>query len=233
MTTPRRPPGARLLALYPSGWRARYEPEVAWILAQEPLTLRGRLDLVRGAIDAHLHPDEPSPLPIAAAIAAGGLLAAHAIVISLQPAPPDWPGYLEESLPLVGLGVAVLLPALVGLWLKLGDGDGALGRIGISLAIAGHLAWLAALALAALRIEYGALTAVTSSVAMAGAALLGVALAGAGRLRLGILLAVAGLAGLAPPAFGWPLLAATWTGVGLVLVLEVPNRRPRELRHVG
>jgi hypothetical protein len=228
-----RPPGARLLALYPTDWRVRYEPEVAWILGQEPLTMRGRVDLVRGAIDAHLHPAEPSPLPIIAAITGGAMLAAHAIALALQPVPPDWPGYLEEALPLVGLGVAALVPALVGLWLKLGDADGAVGRVGIVLAVAGHVAWLAALAVAALRIEYGPLTAVASSIAMAGAALLGVALAGAGRLRLGVLLATAALAGLAPPALGWPLMAAAWTGLGLVLVLEFGAPRSGGFRHVG
>jgi hypothetical protein len=230
--TARQPRGARLLALYPDDWRARYEPEVAWILAQEPLTWRGRLDLVRGAIDAHLHPSDPSPLSIIAAISAGGLLTAHAIVGSLQPVPPDWPGYLEDTLPLVGLAVAALVPALVGLWLKLGDTDGALGRLGIVLGIAGHLAWLAALAGALLGIEYGAITAVTSSVAMVGVALLGVALAGARRLRLGVLLAVAGLVGLAPPAVGWVLSAAAWTALGLVLMMEFGDTRRGALGHV-
>jgi hypothetical protein len=233
VTAARRPPGARLLALYPSDWRARYEAEVAWILEHEPPSLRGRLDLVRGAIDAHLHPLAPSPLPVGAAIAAAGLLSAHAIVVSLQPVPPDWPGYLEETLPLIGLGVVALVPALVGLWLKLGDADGLLGRLGIVVALGGHVAWLTALAAAALRLEYGAITAVASSVAMAGAALLGVALAGAGRLRLGSFLALAGLAGLAPPTLGWPVLAAAWTCLGLVLVLEFSTSRPGRLRHVG
>lgn len=220
MTRARRPPGARLLALYPGDWRQRYEPEVAWILEREPLTMRTRLDLVRGAIDARLHPDAASPLPVLAAVAAAGLLSAHAIVLAVQPVAPDWPGYLDDGLPLVGLAVAALLPALVGLWLKLGDHDGVMGRIGIVLGLAGHAAWLTAILAAGLRIEYGPLTAVASTVAMVGMACLGIALVGAGRAILGAVLAVAALAGVAPPGVGWPLFAATWTIVGLKLLLE-------------
>jgi len=227
VTRQRRPPGARLLALYPGEWRRRYEPEVAWILERAPLTMRSSLDLIRGAIDAHLHPDAPSPLPVLAAVVAAGLLTAHAIVLAVQPVAPDWPGYLDDGLPLVGLAVAALLPALVGLWLKLGDHDGVVGRVGIVLGLAGHAAWLVAIVAAGLRIEYGPLTAVASTVAMTGMACLGVALVGAGRAFHGVVLAIAALAGVAPPGVGWPLFAATWTTLGLKLLLEFerPSRR--------
>lgn len=47
----------RLLRLYPRARRARYGAELASILEAEPPTLGDRFDLVRGAIDAHLHPE--------------------------------------------------------------------------------------------------------------------------------------------------------------------------------
>jgi hypothetical protein len=51
-----------LLRLYPSRWRQRYEEEVAALVNDEPLSLGAILDLLRGAFDAHIHPElgEPS-----------------------------------------------------------------------------------------------------------------------------------------------------------------------------
>lgn len=48
---------SRLLRLYPRAWRARYSAELASILEAQPPQLRDRFDLVRGAFDAHLHPE--------------------------------------------------------------------------------------------------------------------------------------------------------------------------------
>jgi hypothetical protein len=48
---------SRLIALYPATWRARYEDEFLALLAERPpRTIGERLDIVRGAIDARLHP---------------------------------------------------------------------------------------------------------------------------------------------------------------------------------
>ncbi|HET9852090.1 MAG TPA: hypothetical protein VFP56_06245, partial [Candidatus Limnocylindrales bacterium] len=138
--------------------------------------------------------------------------------------PTEWPGYLGDALPLLIASVLAMLPALVGLWLRLGDSDGALGRVGVVLALVGHVAWLASLVAAAMHLAYGPLTAAAATVAMAGVAVLGVALASHGRFALGALLAAAGLAGVAPPAFGWAAYAAAWTGVAALLVLEQPLR---------
>lgn len=210
----------RIVALYPRAWRARYGEELEALLEAGSLGLRDRVDLVRGALDAHLHPALPSPLPVAAALTASALATAHAIVLAAQPVPPDWPGYLEEALPLVILAVVALLPTIVGLWLKLGDADGALGRLGLLVAVAGHVAWFVALLAAALRVEYGPLTSIAATVAMAGTAAIGVALVGHARILLGVLVAGAALAGIAPPALGWPLFAAAWTGVAATLVVQ-------------
>lgn len=45
-----------LLRLYPSTWRARYEAEVTAVLEQRGSRLTDALDIIRGALDAHLHP---------------------------------------------------------------------------------------------------------------------------------------------------------------------------------
>jgi hypothetical protein len=60
----------RLVALYPRDWRNRYEEEFLSLLADRPPDHFDRIDIVRGAIDARLHPqathaapEPPDPLP--------------------------------------------------------------------------------------------------------------------------------------------------------------------------
>jgi hypothetical protein len=45
-----------LLSLYPKRWRERYGEEFAVLLAERPPSLRDRLDIVAGALDARMHP---------------------------------------------------------------------------------------------------------------------------------------------------------------------------------
>jgi hypothetical protein len=225
-----RRPALTFTGLYPRPWRDRYGAELEALLETERVGFRTGLDLLRGAVDAHLHPDRPSPIPVAAAITASALIVAHTIALSTQPVAPEWPGYLADALPLIIGAVAALLPAVIGLWLKLGDADGAFGRIGLALAVAGHLVWLVALLAAALRIEYGPITAIAATVAMAGTAALGVALVGHSRVILGLLLALAALAGIAPPSLGWVLFAGAWTAIAAVLVLEFGPSDPTDRR---
>lgn len=59
-----------LLRLYPKAWRERYAEEFAGLAEERPLTVRDRVDLVRGAWDAWR---DPSMTP-AAALAGGGTL---------------------------------------------------------------------------------------------------------------------------------------------------------------
>lgn len=214
--------GSRYVGLYPRAWRERYGDELLEVLEQERLGLRTRLDLVRGALDARLHPFEPSRLPVLAAVTASALAVAHAIALAAQPVATEWPGYQEEALPLIIGAVAASIPALIGVWLKLGDVDGALGRVGVILAVIGHAAWLLALIAAATRLAYGPVTAVLATVAMTGTAMLGVALAGRARPVLGVLVAAIALAGVSP-AWGWPAFAAAWTAVAAVVVLDRPD----------
>lgn len=52
---------SRLVGLYPTAWRDRYEEEFLALLAEEPPAGIGdRIDLIRGAVDARLHPQVPS-----------------------------------------------------------------------------------------------------------------------------------------------------------------------------
>ncbi len=45
-----------LLCLYPKAWRERYAMEYLVLLEEVPFSGRMVLDVVRGAVDAHLHP---------------------------------------------------------------------------------------------------------------------------------------------------------------------------------
>lgn len=47
----------RLVHLYPPAWRTRYEDEVLALLEQRPPSPRDYMDLLCGALDAHLHGD--------------------------------------------------------------------------------------------------------------------------------------------------------------------------------
>lgn len=49
----------RLLRLYPRAWRARYGEEMLALLEEHHITLRTRINLLRGALDAQLHQRSP------------------------------------------------------------------------------------------------------------------------------------------------------------------------------
>lgn len=61
----------RLLALYPRCWRLHYGEEISAILGDERLSVALVVDLILGAVDAHLHPELAGPI---LAAAAGGTL---------------------------------------------------------------------------------------------------------------------------------------------------------------
>jgi len=46
-----------LIRLYPAAWRRRYAEEFLALLETRPLTRRDAGDILRGALDAHLHPE--------------------------------------------------------------------------------------------------------------------------------------------------------------------------------
>src|SRR5207247_9025647 len=45
-----------LLRLYPRNWRDRYGAEIGALVERQRLSVKGLLDLLKGAADAHLHP---------------------------------------------------------------------------------------------------------------------------------------------------------------------------------
>lgn len=57
---------SHLLRLYPAPWRQRYGEEFLALLAERPPSLDDRVDIVRGAIDARLHPQATAPQPTVA-----------------------------------------------------------------------------------------------------------------------------------------------------------------------
>jgi hypothetical protein len=94
----------RLVDLYPRTWRSRYEDEFLALLADRPPDLADRLDIVRGAIDARVHPPvEPAPLPVEPPIARGP-----------WPVRAGWLTLAGGGLWFVALIVAVSGPIVVG-----------------------------------------------------------------------------------------------------------------------
>jgi len=115
-----------LVRLYPRSWRARYEPEFLDLLETRPPSVRDRIDIVRGAIDARLDAGSPcernreTRLAAAAAIAAGVLWVAW-LTISiravdvLDPAPVRDLGRWLSLLAGLGLAASHLSLGLVSL----------------------------------------------------------------------------------------------------------------------
>ncbi len=52
---------SHLLRLYPRPWRERYGDEFLALISDRPPSLDDRVDIVRGAIDARLHPQLTGP----------------------------------------------------------------------------------------------------------------------------------------------------------------------------
>jgi hypothetical protein len=217
---------AAALRLYPGHWRRRYGQEVEDVLRLRPRRRRDALDLARGALDAWLHPPVPSRRPALAAVIGGGIWTVLSLGLLSMPVPPDWPGYtLEMLLPAI-VAVVCFGVAIVGAWLLVGDGATRFERVAISVAFAGHLAWVLALLAAATGMGYGAPTAIASSAAAVGCALVAIAIAGRGSVRLGGLLALAAIGLLVPLPWGWLVFALGWTLAGLTGLTEGHPHRP-------
>jgi len=225
VTRPERPAGATLLRLYPRAWRGRYEAEVLAVLEQAHLGRRGRLDLVRGALDARLH--AASRVPAAAALLSGALWTIAGVTVVGQPAPPDWPGYLIDILPLTIVAVVAGLFAIIGCWARQSDGGGRLGAAGALLALAGHIGWALSLVAALAQAGSSLLIVACQAVALTGCVLVGLLLVRSEDLPIGaaILLASAAM------FFGWPAawlgFGLAWTTVGVLLLARPEPSAPR------
>jgi hypothetical protein len=152
---------SRAVRLYPAAWRERYEREFAELLEARPRGLMDRVDIVRGALDAHLHPQvrrdtdptsEPSRpeqvlrvvrrLGLGAIAGAAVWLAAFAVA-SAGPIRYDGDGAYRDGAsagPLLILAAVLLAAALVGqlVWLPRAA---RLARLGAGGAIPFILLW--------------------------------------------------------------------------------------------
>lgn len=110
---------SRLVRLYPAAWRERYLDEFVDLLADRPATMRDRFDIVRGALDAWIHPQvrrasvapaaEPAPVRFSIAvpgIVGGLLLAASGLLMNASTIGPI--GYKE-----IGLATPLLFGGMV------------------------------------------------------------------------------------------------------------------------
>jgi hypothetical protein len=106
---------SRLVGLYPAAWRERYGTELEDLLGARPPNLVDRMDVVRGALDAHLHPaaygGDPVPatrrLPGLLAMTAGLLYCLFFIGIAVPIVDPaEWGAF--ASLPLIAFLLAFL-----------------------------------------------------------------------------------------------------------------------------
>ena len=109
-----------ILRLYPRAWRERYGDEIAALLEERPASLLDQLDLIRGALDARLHPQvtgaDAAPeqeipmnqkqLDLVAAIGGIAWILGVASMVML-PAEPG--GYRDVSLALIGFAVGIVL----------------------------------------------------------------------------------------------------------------------------
>jgi hypothetical protein len=210
----------RLLGLYPRWWRDRYGDEMRALLELAPPSPHDKVDLARGAMDAWLHPPEPSHLPALAAFLGGGLWTVAAAGVMVQPVPPDWPGYLTDVIAMALVAVGALLVAIVGIALRAADREGRATRLAVGLAIVGYGGWFVALAATAT----GAADAVTlwaaQATAMIATAAVGAVVIRAGDDRIGSLVLLTAAALLVPWTVMWLVFGACWTAVGVILFLE-------------
>jgi hypothetical protein len=147
---------SRLVRLHPRPWRDRYEEEVLDLLDQRAFSLADRIDLVRGAIDAHVHPQLPAsrspvqPLthrvPGLLALAASLLWTANVTILLVWGNPAlDWG--------LIGMAFVLMLVSLPGDYMLAGHGRRiALGLCAVAVCFVGFAAiplWPVQLACAA------------------------------------------------------------------------------------
>lgn len=214
-----------ILRLYPGSWRRRYAPEVAALFEDRPPDLRDRVNLLGGAIDAHLHPLTPPLWPVPAAAAGGIAWTFAGAVATGQPAPPDWPGYLQETLPVLVAAVPLLALAVLGASTRLGVRDPATIRLGRVVTIGASLAWTALLVGATANLVAGPPLAIAATATGAGTLLVGVSLVAAGDWRPGLALLVAALCLVVPVTWAQVGYGAAWTAAA---VAQLRDPRPAD-----
>lgn len=216
-----------LVRLYPRSWQRRYGDEMRAMLDDATLRRADLVDLTRGALDAWLHPAQPSRVPAAAAIVGGGIWTIVAAGVVFQPVPLDWPGYLAETVLLAAVAAVVLLVATLGCALRAGDAGGPAMTLAAWIAAVGYVAWLVALLATTSGVADAPTLAAAQTVAMIGTLLIGLLLVQAGDEAIGSLILVGAAAMLVPWVVAWLVFGAAWTAVGMVLVTEHLRRPPR------
>ena len=187
---------------------------------------RLRVDLVRGAIDAHTHPlQAPSP-PVLAALVSGVAWVVTGLASVTQPLVPDWPGYLLETLPIAVAGAVAGLRAVTVLGLRSGLDAPRSTTPALVIAVTGHLAWIVALAIATLGGPYGAITGAAGSAAAIGTVVIGLTRQRAGDHPTAEGLVLAGAAMLVPSPIAWVVAGAAWIGVAVSALRVVRPLRP-------
>jgi hypothetical protein len=104
---------SRLLRLYPRPWRERYEHEFRELLDERPASLADRVDIIRGALDARLHPQLARGVPDRAGLgtlAGFGFLVAALLLAANGPLQYDDYGTYRD-------GSAAILPFIVAVGL--------------------------------------------------------------------------------------------------------------------
>jgi hypothetical protein len=214
-----RSPGARLLRLYPASWRARYEAEVLALLEDASLGRQGRLDLVRGAVDAWLQASMWLAAP--AALVCGGLWTIAGVIVIGQATPPDWPGYLVDILPLTVAAVLFGLIALVGCWTRQRDAVGRVGVVALTVALIGKSVWALSLGATMIGPTPGDAIVVGQALGLLGTLLVALTILGTVDLPAGAAIALASALML----FGWPV---AWLGFGLAWTVAGSLLRARD-----
>jgi hypothetical protein len=219
---------ARWLRVYPRWWRARYAAEVADILAEHPPDRRQQLDLLHGAIDAHLRGAGSRPVvaPIAALVAGGAWTLAAAAVLTL-PTAPDWPGHVLETLPLAAIGAAAITVAQVGVARRAWAAATVAMELAVLAVIATGIVWTVTFAVATLGGPYGAITAASQALAAIASIALGLTVQRAGAHPYGTLMVVSGGCLLLSTPLAWLAVGALWTAIGAWTALATPNGEPR------
>src|SRR5688572_22097247 len=171
--------GQGLLRLYPAWWRERYGDEMAALLETRPPDVRARLDLVRGAFDAHLRSPKAGHGPgrtVAAALIAGAAWTIAGVASVGAPVPPDWPGYLDSTLPVSVVGALAILSAGLGVARLAWSSSGPSLELAVLASVVAHIVWAAMLVVAALGGPYGAVTAIGQTAAAIATVGIGLAL---------------------------------------------------------
>jgi hypothetical protein len=151
---------SRLVRLYPAAWRARYEAEFSELLATRQPGVADRIDIVRGALDAHLHPqvrhpDEVRPPALDegdgrlarrlgfGTLAGAALWVVAWIVVLLGPVRYDDDGAYRDgaaAFPFLLGAVALIAGGLAGQF-KVLPKDALLARIGAGFALVFVVVW--------------------------------------------------------------------------------------------